>query len=178
MEAYVDALLVAGNVCRELVLYDAPFSNPFRELIPLTQRHEFLLQIIVATSALHMSRASENFVATSSHSSNQETSQCLLRPNEFATSQRGCYDLALAAKQRALKLLNIALGSMELKDLDVILATVLLFVQFELIDTRQDEWKHHIRGARSLINIVYKSRRHVGETMSVLRRCLIANCLL
>ena len=53
--------LVASDVCRNLVLYDTPHLNPFRELIPLTRQDPILLQIIVANSALHMFNASQKF---------------------------------------------------------------------------------------------------------------------
>ncbi len=101
----------------------------------------------------------------------------MLQSNDSRTLQGGLYELALRAKQQALVQLNLALGTMGLDDLDVILATVLLFVQFEIMDTGRDEWKHHIRGARSLIDLVYKSGSNAVETMSTLRRCLVSNCL-
>ena len=86
------------------------------------------------------------------------------------------YHVALAAKQHSLVTLNTALSNMTPKDMDAILAIVLLLVEFKLLAGGQTEWKHHIRGARSLIEMVY--RDHGFSASTPLRRCLIANCMM
>lgn len=125
-----------------------------------------------------MCNASESFLSLPSPKIDQKSSQHQLRPHSPSSSEESGYRLALAAKQKALVLLNLALGTMRLEEVDVILATVLLFVQFEVMDSGQDEWTHHIRGARHLIDMVYRSGSNAPETMSTLRRCLISNCLM
>jgi hypothetical protein len=176
-DAYVYTALVSNNVCPDFVLYDAPYSNPFRTLIPLTQCYPCLLQIIIAISALHMSNASEGHLTTSSLDFTHVVPQSSALSSNLAFSQKTNSESALTAKQRALELLNIAIGQMEPKDLDGILATVLLFVQFEIMDSGRNEWRNHIRGARVLIDMARRSESNAVQPISSLRRCLISNHL-
>lgn len=164
-------------MCPDLVLYDAPCSNPFRSLIPLTPYYSCLLQIIVATSALHLSNASEGRLITPSSNSTYGECQPPLRSNGLAFSQEKSGDSALEAKHRAQGLLNFAIGKMVSEDLDGILATVLLFVHFEIMDSGQTRWNDHIRGAKVLVDMVYRSESKASVPMSILRRCLISNCM-
>ena len=159
-DAYVYTALVSNNVCPDFVLYDAPYSNPFRTLIPLTQGYPCLLQIIIAISTLHMSNASEGHLATSSLDFTYVVPQSSALSSDLAFSQKTNSESALTGKQRALELLNIAIGQMEPKDLDGILATVLLFVQFEIMDSGRNEWRNHIRGARVLIDMARRSENN------------------
>ena len=62
-------------------------------------------------------------------------------------------------------------------DLDVILAVILLFVEFELLNSGRDDWIHHIDGARKIIEKLCGSNVIPARTMSPLRRCLVSNCL-
>jgi hypothetical protein len=161
---------VASNTCPDFVLYDVPHSNPLRELIPLTRHYPSLLQIVIANSALHMSNASDKFLTARLPSSG-----C---PSSLDLHDSRLPILALMAKQQALALLNSALSTMTLQDMDIMLAIVLLFVQCELMDSGKTDWKHHIRGARSLIKTVYGSGNVSKATVSTLRRYLISNCLM
>lgn len=154
------SLIVASHVCKDLVLYDAPAHNAFRDLIPLTHHYPALLQIIIANSALHMSNACQKSPLMSS-----------------VMQQRAPYNDALLAKQRALHLLQNAISAIALMDVDVTLAVVLLFIELELIDSGRDEWRYHIDGARTIINRLCASEMSVQTAMSPLRSCLISNCL-
>ena len=149
--------LVASDVCKNFVLYDSVDRNPFRELIPWTTHHLMLLQVIVATSALHMSNATR-------------------RPSDLARSALYHRD-ALLAKQGALCLLKSALEDIGSADVDVTLAVVLLLIQFELIDSGRDEWRHHIKGARAIIERLLESEKSVQDGISPLRGSLISDCL-
>ena len=173
-------IIVASDVCRDLVLYDIPKHNPFRELIPLTHEHPVLLQIIIANSALHMSNASQKslLLDTPAFPLRHSTSLMTSPPSSSsAIQQPDSYNDALAAKQRALYLLKSALTSIASADIDVTLAVVLLFVEFELIDSGRDNWRHHINGARTIIQTLCGSNISTQTTMSPLRSCLISNCL-
>lgn len=173
-------IIVTSNVCRDLVLYDIPKHNPFRELIPLTHQHPVLLQIIIANSALHMSNACQKSLVLGTtafplrHRTSLLGSQC---SSSSAIQQRESYNDALTAKQRALYLLKSALTSIASVDIDVTLAVVLLFIEFELIDSGRDNWRHHINGARTIIKILCGSNISTQTAMSPLRSCLISNCL-
>ncbi|KAK4934464.1 hypothetical protein LTR10_024278 [Elasticomyces elasticus] len=118
-----------------------------------------------------MSNASQksSFLHTGPWGSVGSTSSTIHLPNSYRD--------ALAAKQRALSLLKSALGSLAPADLDVALAVVLLFIDFELIDSGRDHWKHHIEGAKTIIETLAGSDTWTQTAMSPLRTSLISNCL-
>ena len=172
--------IVASDVCKDLVLYDTPKHNPFRDLIPLTHEHPALFQIIIANSALHMSNAcqksliSDGTVFPLRHRLSVLGSPC---SSSAAVQQADFYNDALAAKQRALYLLRSALNSIAAVDIDASLAVVLLFIEFELIDSGRDNWRHHINGARIIIEGLCGSNISSQTAESPLRSFLIANWL-
>jgi hypothetical protein len=169
---------VASEVCKDLVIYDVPKHNPFYDLIPLTKQHEILLHIIIANSALHMSNASQKLLISDTTAFPVQYCPNTLGSSSFSTIQRPkSYRDALVAKQRALHLLNSALNDMPPADIDVTLAVVLLFIEFELIDSGKDNWRWHINGARTIIDILCGSNKLAHTAMSSLRSCLISNCL-
>jgi hypothetical protein len=124
-----------------------------------------------------MSNASEGHLTTSSLDFTYIAPQSSALSSDLAFWQKTNSESALTAKQRALELLNIAIGQMEPKDLDGILATVLLFVQFEIMDSGRNEWRNHIRGARVLIDMARRSENNAAQPISSLRRCLVSNYL-
>jgi hypothetical protein len=170
---------VASDVCKDLILYDSPKENQFRELIPLAHNYPMLLEIIVATSAMRMSHASQksawSHAATGliCHSTNPTASQ-----HQYSGAYPQARSHALVAKFKALKLLQSALSGEVTIDLDVVLAVVLLFVEFELLDSGRDNWIHHIDGARKIIEKLCGSNVVTARSMSPLRRCLVSNCLM
>jgi hypothetical protein len=170
--------LVASDVCKDLILYDTPNKNHFRELIPLAHDYPVLLQIIIAISAIRMSHTSQKIAG--SHDTTgllyqSETPTTPQRQDCVAYSQIRSH--ALAAKFKALNLLQSALSNEAPMDLDVTLAVVLLFVEFELLDSGRDDWIHHIDGARKIIGKLCGSNVISARTTSPLRRCLVSNCL-
>ena len=165
------------NVCRDLVLYNVLYDNPFRNLIPLAGFYPSLLQAIVANSALHMSNATESHASLLHLAYSGVDGQDLRASNVLTSLCETHYYVALASKQRALVMLNSALDVMCARDIDVVLAIVLLLIEFELIDCEQKEWKHHVRGARSLIEIISRTDGLSASTTTPLRRCLVANCM-
>jgi hypothetical protein len=171
-----NSTLVATDVCKDLVLYDIPNHNPFRELIPLIHQHPMLLHIIVANSALHMSNSSQGLMSTDrSPSPVSQNGMDLMSCSSSLADQRASYYHALRAKQKALCLLGSALQSpMPMND-DVILAVVLLFIEFELLDSGRDDWKHHISGAKAIIEKLCQPKTLTSTAMTPLRRSLVSN---
>ncbi|KAG7108936.1 Acriflavine sensitivity control protein acr-2 like [Verticillium longisporum] len=98
----------ARVVCKDLVLYDTPQHNPFRDLVPMAYQKPILFQAITATSALRMSNATRS-------PSSRSIGPCL------ASRPKILHD-ALSAKQQALLLLKSALETMAPADVDAILA--------------------------------------------------------
>ncbi|KAF5597456.1 fungal transcriptional regulatory [Fusarium subglutinans] len=93
------------------------------------------------------------------------------------TSHPEAFHDALKAKQRALYLLNSAIGNMASANVDAILAAVLLLLGFELIDSGRGSCKFHINGARLVIGKLIASDSGKGTSFSPLRRWLVSNCL-
>ena len=172
---------VASDVCKDLILYDDPKENQFRELVPIALDHPMLLQIIIATSAIRMSHTSQKLVhshamAASTEAVYQSTTPTAIQRQDFVDYSR-VRSHALVAKYKALNLLQYALSNATPMDLDVILAVILLFVEFELLNSGRDDWIHHIDGARKIIEKLCGSNLITAKTMSPLRRCLVSNCL-
>ena len=82
---------------------------------------------------------------------------------------------ALVAKQKALSSMKQCLRNLNSINIDVALAAVLLFVDFELIDSGRDTWTFHINGARTIIETLCGSNKLTAATMSPLQKCLISN---
>lgn len=171
---------VATDLCRDLVLYDIPKHNPFRELIPMIHQHPLLQHIIVANSALHMSNACEKLLTLhqSGFPLSLETDiPDFSRPISPSLKQTESYSSALAAKQKALVLLRSALSNPTSMDVDVILAAVLLFIELEILDSGRDNWRHHINGARTIIEKFCHPSMLTPASMTPLRCSLVSNCL-
>ncbi|KAF5646198.1 fungal transcriptional regulatory [Fusarium sp. NRRL 52700] len=172
----------ASDVCKDFVLYDIPKHNPFRQLIPMAYQQPMLLQAIIASSALHMSNASQfrpspsSIFTTMASAQNSTGAVGSLSIGHTASYPKAFHD-ALSAKQRALCLLNSAIGNMASANVDAILAAVLLLMGFELIDSGRGSWKFHINGARMIIEKLITSDSGKGTSFSPLRSWLVSNCL-
>ncbi|KAK7974046.1 hypothetical protein PG989_015894 [Apiospora arundinis] len=131
--------------CQDLVVHDSYQLawNPFRELIPISNSYSFLRHIIVAAAALHYYNA-----GTFSYSNKVQ----------HTVSREALID-ALRARQKAIQGLQEVLERHRLApndesladERDAVLATVLFFVNFALIDSGKGEWRAHMRAAGSLI---------------------------
>ena len=169
-------------VCRDLVLYDTPRHNLFRELVPLTYNHPVLLQTIIANSALHMSNTHQKSILLSGSTTPLTGSGSSRGQSRDSTASASsyfeAYHDALAAKQRALQLLQGGLARIASANVDVTLAVMLLLINLELIDTGRDNWRYHIRGTRTLIRTLCGPEGSMKKDMSPLRSCLISNCLM
>lgn len=165
---------VASDVCKDLVLYDNK-DNRFREIIPLTHEYPVLLHIIVANSAIRMSHTNLKLVDSHVATPLDKSSTALRHSSSVAHPRARSH--ALGAKQRALYLLQTILTGDVPMDPDVTLAVVLLFVEFELLDSGRDNWTYHINGARNIIEKLCGSGELQKTPMGPLRRFLISNCL-
>ncbi|PVH81605.1 hypothetical protein DL98DRAFT_416313 [Cadophora sp. DSE1049] len=173
----------ASDVCKDLVLYDKPGNNDFRELIPLTRDHPVLLDVMIANAALHMSNAYQKSAALT-----PPFRPALASPGSgFAsrtdskltfTQQSRAYKDSLAAEQRALGLLMSALSDEAALNVDVALAVILLLIECELIDSGRNTWRYHVVGARSLIEKLCQQGISKGGVGSSFRSSLISNCLI
>ena len=149
------------QVCKDLVLHDLPKQNPFRDLLPLSGDHKVLQHIIVANSALHLANATQNGP--------------MMRDVRRGPSLEAYKD-ALAAKRRALRLLSEALANSDSMNSDVILASIMLFIKFELLDSGRNGWRFHTEGARQLMVYLRQNGKSELSALNSLRNCLISNC--
>jgi hypothetical protein len=159
--------IVANHVCPDFVVYDSD-QNPFRDVIPLTQKHPVLLQIVIANSAIHMLNVSQPF------STSEKGDQKRLSDSRRCESHKLYYD-ALTAKQQALNMLRQNLAQKTSMDVDVTLAVIILFINLELMDAGQADWIHHIDGGRLLVEALCKDELLQNTMTSPLRRFLVSN---
>ncbi|KAJ9157944.1 Acriflavine sensitivity control protein acr-2 [Pleurostoma richardsiae] len=144
------------TLCKDLVSYDRVESNPFRSIIPLIQRFDYLREIILATSAVHL--------ATLRRSRGQLTSPELVD--------------ALTSKQRAISLIRTALS----EELDsfrrhTILIAIVFFVNFDLIDSGRGGWKAHIEAAGALIQALHDSHSPWSGPLTAVTDMVVADCI-
>lgn len=161
LKAKADRAADDRKVCQDLVLHDLPSSNPFRDLIVMSGNHPVLQHIIIANSALHLANA---------------TLQGSLRRTRPSRSLE-IYNTALSAKHGALLYLSEALTHRHSMNSDVILASIMLFIMFELLDSGTNDWRFHIDGARQLMIYLQQNGRLEPSTLSSLRNCLVSNCV-
>lgn len=154
------SLVVSSRLCLDLVGQDAPDRNPFRGIIPLTQAHPLLQQVIVAASAAHMCNHSRPFVSANSFERAEAPTNLLMD--------------ALVAKQKALQLMPAALQSIQSIGGEVILASVLFLINIELIESGKHGWKPHLEGAGRIMNMIQSLATH-DET---LRDYLMSDCFM
>ncbi|KAI1468321.1 fungal-specific transcription factor domain-containing protein [Daldinia caldariorum] len=129
--------------CQDLIIYDSPRrgANPFRDLIPISQKYPFLREIIVAASALHFCNAAR-------------WHKC---PRPAAES----FVDALRARHRAIKSLQDVIEHYKVQDdvenddagRDALLAAVLFFVNFSLIDSGKGGWRAHMNFVGTLLRM-------------------------
>lgn len=169
---------VADRVCKDLVARDTPANNPFRELIPLTNKHPLLLQILVATSALHWSNIFRPITAIPTGLTDPGGYLAQLRSNNLV-SRQALID-ALTAKQKAMGHLREVLDTLDPAGSEVALAAMHFFIKFDLIDLEKSNgkgWKSHLEGASSILALL--SPGSVGnESNRMLRDCVIADCFM
>lgn len=138
-----------------------------------------LLHIMVANAALHLSNASHRSVSggASPASSSSDTPLRSVQSRWSLIREPGSYGDALVAKQRALSCLRVALMDRSSANTDATLATILLFTEFELLDSGRDSWRHHLSGAREIIGALCKLDQPMTASHGCLRDTLIATCL-
>ncbi|KAJ2970865.1 hypothetical protein NQ176_g7977 [Zarea fungicola] len=168
----------ADRVCQDLVARDTPGTNPFRDLIPLTRRHPLLLNILVATSALHWANSFSPISALSASVADPAAYLAQLRSKDLVTRQ-AVID-ALTAKQRAMGHLRGVLNSLDPAGSEVTLAAMHFFVKFDLIDLERGDtrsWQAHFNGASNVLAELTATKPQ-DVYNSALRDCVVADCFI
>ena len=168
----------AEQLCEDLVIHDVPGQNPFRDLIPATSAYPLLLHIIIANSAFHVFNLSRNPMGQSTYQAQQ--SPCLTAyhraVSQFGGLSPSAYRDALTAKTTALSLLAKNVAAVSPSNIDMILMTILLFVNYTLMESGKDNWKVHMDGAQSLIKLLGEPS-YVQRPMSRLRLTILSDLL-
>ncbi|KAL8377439.1 hypothetical protein RB595_008222 [Gaeumannomyces hyphopodioides] len=117
------------RVAQDLVVYDTPDRNPFRNLVPLCQGHAFLRHVVVALAAVH------------------QVSFLRSRGRPFREKLLD----ALAAKHKAIVLIKDALENLGPHNYGDVLTAVVYLINFDLVDSGRDSWQAHVVAAGRLI---------------------------
>jgi hypothetical protein len=168
----------ATQMCDVMVVYDVPGQNPIRDLIPATSAYPLLLQIMVANSAFHVFNISRNPMGQSAYQA--DSSSDLIPFDQVAAHTSGplksSFRDALVAKQQALSLLAQSVATVNPSNIDLILVTILLFVNYALVESGRDKWKVHMDGALKLIRLL-GDPPYLQKPMSRLRQTILSDFL-
>lgn len=161
-----------------MVARDGPGVNPFRDLIPLTNRHPLLLQILVATSAIHWSNIFRPITAIPTGLTDPGGYLAQLRSKDLV-SRQALID-ALTAKQKAMGHLQEVLDSLDPGGSEVALAAMHFFIKFDLIDLEKNDakgWRTHLEGASNILALLTQGAGG-SEANRMLRDCVVADCFM
>lgn len=168
----------AEQLCEDMVVYDTPGQNAFRDLIPATSAYPLLLHVIIANAAFHVFNISRNPMGQSAYQA--QISPCLAAyyqaVSQFGGQSPSSYRDALTAKTNALSLLAKDIASVSPSNIDVVLMTILLFVNYTLMESGKDNWKIHMDGAQSLIKLLGEPA-YLQRPMSRLRLTILSDLL-
>lgn len=141
------------QLCADMVPYDGP-GNPLRDLVPATQSFPYLFHIIIANAAHHVYNISRDQAML------KNTPLCVGDRRALAiydTPTQNYHRDALEAKQKALKSLAQSITVVTEANFDWLLSTILLFINYDLVESGKDQWKIHMEGARKLVSFLGSS---------------------
>lgn len=168
----------ATQLCDVMVVYDMPGQNPIRDLIPATSAHPLLLHVMVANSAFHIFNISQNPMGHSTYQAdNTSTDGSVYQIVPFKGGPlKSAYKDALIAKQQALSLLAQNVATVDPSNIDMILITILMFVNYALVESGRDKWRVHVEGAWQLIRLLGEPP-YLQKPMSRLRLTILSDFL-
>lgn len=145
---------VEQQCCQEFVLYDFERANPFKEFIRLIPSCLGLCHAMVSVAALHQT------FRIAPAQCNDKTMAYKSNPNEVQISQWAeqvhhlhqlpAYHDALYHKQRTLSFLRSEAYAGCFSNPDGVIASMIMSIWFELIDSGRDTWRYHLRGLREV----------------------------
>lgn len=189
--ANMDNHKVDQRFCKLMVLYEIPHSNPYRNLLQMVSTSPSLCATIAAIGAFHS--------LYTVHHQNQPSNYhhaprltCLTDDHEeFARSPnsvvRTNYRHALMFKQRALQSTKRSLSDPRTRGQEATIASVVLLVVLDMVESGGGAWKMHVDGAKSLLQArlgllsgdVDTSRTPSWPcaTLDSLSMCLVGTCM-
>ncbi|OGM50660.1 hypothetical protein ABOM_000780 [Aspergillus bombycis] len=138
--------------CQEYVLYDFKRVNLFKEFIRLIPSCPGLCHAVVSVAALHQA------FRIASAQCNEKTMAYKSNPNEVPISQwvdqvhyLPTYHDALYHKQRTLSFLRSEAYAGCFSNPDGVIASMIMSIWFELMDSGRDTWRYHLLGLREMM---------------------------
>ncbi|KAF3388799.1 hypothetical protein F1880_004192 [Penicillium rolfsii] len=125
------------RIAKLFILYDSP-SNPFRSLLAYAADNSTLRMSIMAVAARHFANSARSFDQTVGTPSPR-----------FVNANVD----ALRFKKRSIKTLSTSLSQAQPSQKDAIMASILLLIFLDILESGIDGWNYHLRGAEALITI-------------------------
>ncbi|KAK3905232.1 fungal-specific transcription factor domain-containing protein [Staphylotrichum tortipilum] len=147
----------ATAVCKELVSFDQQDGNPFRAMILLAPKYDFIEAVMVAMGAMHLAA----WRTRSPYSS--RTSPELID--------------ALVAKDKAIRLIRSAIETMTPANQPMVLAATVFLVNLDLIDSGKGGWEVHIEAASSLMSSLHNPAQELDRSLMSCVDAIAADCL-
>lgn len=146
---------VSSAVCQDLVSFDQHAQNPFRAIIPLAAKFDFLEAIIVATGAMHLAA---------------------LHGNQDQPGRPELID-ALVAKDKAIKLLRRAVEEVTPASRPMVLAATVFLINIDLIDSGKGGWQVHIEAASTFMSSLHDPVHELDQSLMNCVDAIAADCL-
>ncbi|KAL4810033.1 fungal-specific transcription factor domain-containing protein [Aspergillus unguis] len=158
-----------------LTLY-SNVKNPFRDLIPLVSESPAIAHSLAAMGALHYVILANGDSSPVPWPGERLTASGIVSPPEdtgpvelSALSRRSvstAYELFLGLKHRALHQLSRDISDPVSRSSNKTLAAIMLFALMDAIESGRGSWKHHLEGAKKLL----QSREHdsIGQTHNMM----------
>lgn len=127
----------SNRICKLFILYDSE-RNPFRHLLSYALEDSTLQQCILALAARHFANTGKSF--------DQANLAVSLR---FAHAKMD----AIHFKRQTIGALSRQLTHPELGKKDPTMATILLLIFLDLLESGIDGWDYHLQGAKSLVTL-------------------------
>lgn len=146
------------SVCKDLVSWDHQDAyNPFRSMLSLVDSFDYIREITLATSAVHM---------------------VTIRRSRGLTYQKELVD-ALTAKGQAYRLLRRALENLAAADKPIAVVAVVFFINFDLIESGRGSWKTHIEAAGNLLKSIHamEIKNQIPPSIAKLADIVVADCI-
>ncbi|KAJ5554030.1 hypothetical protein N7513_003989 [Penicillium frequentans] len=125
------------RIAKLFILYDSE-SNPFRNLLTYATESLTLRKSIIAVAARHFANAGQSF----------DQVEDALSPRYVNANLD-----ALHFKRQTIQALSLSLSHPEYSRKDDTMATILLLIFLDLLESGIDGWKYHLRGAEGLLNL-------------------------
>ncbi|RTE74716.1 hypothetical protein BHE90_010856 [Fusarium euwallaceae] len=147
----------AHRLCQDLVAVDLPDRNPFRHLVPMGVQHPILHQAMIAAASAHMSNLLKAPLTGEPASISN-----LAHLNDSAEASHRALMHSFQARQRSLRLLHMAIENLDSCERIIILTTILLLINIELIESGRQSWMPHLEGAIQLFLHTIPAERDEG----------------